>query len=124
MLLTMDRSEEYKKTCPYDGKAFIANHLSQIYCSEACKRHMFRKKLQDKRKSNNKEINLFKKNNTLIKNFSSRGITKVTKSELINSGFDQSYYLKKFMHNKTWLVLLEDFYLEAISDNEYLIHKY
>lgn len=73
---------------------------------------------------NNEEINVFKKNNTLIENFISRDIIRVTKSDLINSGFNEDFYLKKFKFSNKWLILFEDFYLEASINNEYTIHQY
>jgi len=119
----MGFEKEYEKICPYCKKNFTATHLSQVYCPEKCKSRMFRKRMQEKRKLANKESDVFQKNNALLKSLIDKGTSKITKKELIKLGFNEDYYLKKIMYNNNLLTLLEDYYLEALSDVELLIHK-
>jgi len=120
----MGFEKEYEKKCPYCELTFLANHLNRVYCSEKCKRRMFRKRKQEKNRANRNEMNVFKKNNDLLKSYIKRNIVKVNESELVEAGFNEDYYVKKFLYNKKLLILYYDVYLESSTDNQYLIHQY
>jgi hypothetical protein len=120
----MKINREYKMVCRKCNENFIADHLNRKYCSEKCKRDMFRKKQEDKRDNINKELLALNSNNNLLKNIKSKGISEITKEDLIKSGFKENVYIKRFRYNNKWFVLLDHFLLEPLTENKYCIHQY
>lgn len=114
---------EYHKRCPYCQKEFEAKHLSRSYCSERCKRRMFRSKQQEKRKATKTENELYLSNDKIVAKLYRSDLKPIEEKDLNNAGYNSSYLKDRLVHNKSLLITYETHYLEIFNDGKIIIHK-
>ena len=94
--MNMERNDEYHKNCPNCGNEFKANHLSRIYCCETCKRHMFRKKKQDKRKLKSKDQEALESNDLRLDELYTKSKPSYSKADLEEAKLNPKCYDRRF----------------------------
>jgi hypothetical protein len=114
---------EYQKTCPYCEKEFKAKHLSRSYCSEKCKRRMFRVKKQEMRKARDKEKDQYCKDSEILAKLYRINLQPFDEKELVKAGFNPSYFKDRLVHEDKMLVTYENHYLELLIDGKIVIRK-
>ena len=117
------KPNEYAKICPYCEKQFEASHLSRAYCSEKCKRRMYRVKKQEMRQKAELEKNQYLKNNLILARLYRPDLSPFKQEELIEAGYNILYMKDKIRFEDKMLVTYEDHYLEVLYDDKVRIHK-
>jgi hypothetical protein len=92
------RPNEYIRNCPYCEKEFEANHLSRSYCSEKCKRRMYRLKKQVKRNKEELEMDQYLKNNSVLARLYRNDLKPFEQKELIKAGYNESFMKDKLKY--------------------------
>ena len=119
----MDHSVEYKKTCPYDGKVFIAHHLSQKYCDQTCKKRMFRKKQQNKRERKNEDREALELNDLRLDELFIKSKPNYTKADLDGVKFNHKCYDRKFKIQNYIIYIIKDYLLLELPERVLNIYK-
>ncbi len=113
----------YEKNCPFCNKKFIANHLSRIYCTEKCKRRMFRKKKQDKKRLKNEDRKALELNDLLLDELYTKRKTSYTKAELEDVKFNPHCYDRRFKIENYIIYTLKDYLLLELPERVFKIYK-
>jgi len=118
----MSQGEEYKKICPYDGKTYTAKHLSRKYCSETCKRRMFRKNQQNKRVRKNEDREALELNDLRLDELFSKKQPVFIKSEIEAAGFNFACYYRRYKIENYIVYVVKDYLLLELPEGKYKIY--
>jgi len=119
----MVRNDEYKKICPNCSTEFNANHLSRIYCCETCKRQMFRKKKQDKKRLKNKDREALELNDLRLDKLYIKRKLSYTKEELEEVKFNPYCYDRRFKIENYNIYIMKDYLLLELPQLVFKIYK-
>lgn len=112
--------KENNRPCPVCGDQ-IFGRIDKKFCSDQC-RNTFNNERYSEQNTHVQKINrLLKKNYSILKRFNPSGKTKITRSRLLQEGFDFNYFTSLYqtkqgkvyhlVYNQSYLVLSEDLVL-------------
>lgn len=111
------------KLCPYCNDHFRATHLSRVYCSERCKRRMFRHNIQERRKRVKTDKDFYINNNKVLAKLYKTDLRPFDQQDLVKAGYNPSYLNDRLRHEGKILITYEEYYLEIVENDKVIIHK-
>jgi hypothetical protein len=120
----MDHSVEYKKICPFDGEPFTAEHLSRKYCSDTCKKRMFRKKKQLERQGKKEENNAIEYIDSQLELLFNSGKINITKVDLDKIQINPKGYYNRYQIDSFILYVFKKYALMEVLNRNYIIYKF
>ena len=119
----MNQNDEYYKSCPFCNKQFLAKHLSRVYCSEAHKRRMFRKKQQNIRKQKNEDEEALELNALGLQRLLAKGQPNYARTDLDSVKFNHKCYDRKYKIENYIIYTIKDYLLVELSNRVFKIIK-
>ncbi len=112
---------EIKKTCPVCGDAIIGR-IDKKFCSDQCRNEFNNKQNQDANSYIRRINYLLRKNRRILEELNPEGKSKVTRTKLLNKGFDFRYFTSIYQTRtgNTYYFCYEQGYL-PINDNFYTL---
>lgn len=111
-----------ERNCPYCGELFIPEHLNRKYCTEDCYKERKKERTRERYAQMQRYMPIKQNDDILHVLYTTVGGI-VKKALLVDSGFQETYYLRTRKINGTTMLELGRYGLTVHSNTEFRIHK-